>query len=402
MKNVLIYTDCYIFGGCENVIPILLKDIKLNSKFNISFSYRFSPEYQKGLSKKIKINEHSIYPIKLPGFNENRSLRSKITRRLISIFELVIIIYDIVVFIFHFKKINPEILFINNGGYPGARSCRSAAIAAKIVGVKQIYLNVNNIAEPYDSLKRILQYPIDRIIKFCVTKFITASKYAKKKLIESLNLKNDDVLWVLNTFQSDYVLTDRQKLRKDHHVDKNMFLIGCVGHLSLNKGHHHLLEAVRLLKEKYGCKSFKFILIGEGSENNNFANYIEEQGMNKCIEVIPFQWNIFEYYNAMDIYVHPSIAFDDLPFAVREAMSMGLPIIGSNFAGIPELVNNGQNGILVPPGNPLLLAEAIAYLIQNKKICQKFGDASKEIYEKELSPKSVIQAYHKLFNGELK
>jgi len=65
-------------------------------------------------------------------------------------------------------------------------------------------------------------------------------------------------------------------------------------------------------------------------------------------------------------------------------------------------VNNGQNGILVPPGNPLLLAEAIAYLIQNKKICQKFGDASKEIYEKELSPKSVIQAYHKLFNGELK
>ena len=182
MKNVLIYSDCYIFGGCENVIPVLLKDIKLNSKFNISFSYRFSPEYQKGLSKKIKINEHSIYPIKLPGFNENRSLRSKITLILISIFELAIIIYDIVVFIFHFKKINPEILFINNGGYPGARSCRSAAIAAKIVGVKQIYLNVNNIAEPYDSLKRILQYPIDRIIKFCVTKFITASKYAKKKL----------------------------------------------------------------------------------------------------------------------------------------------------------------------------------------------------------------------------
>jgi glycosyltransferase involved in cell wall biosynthesis len=383
------------------MIPVLLKDEKLNSKFNLSFSYRFSPEYQEGLSKKVKINEHKIYPIKLPGFSENRSLRSKIAFRLLSMFELVIIIYDIIIFIFHFKKINPEILFINNGGYPGARSCRSAAIAAKIVGMKHIYFNVNNIAEPYDSLKRILQYPIDKIIKFCVTKFITASKYAKKKLIESLNLKYDDVLWVLNTFQIGHVLTDRQKLRKDYHIDKNMFLIGCVGHLSVNKGHHHLLEAVRILKEKYDCQSFQFILIGEGPENNNFANYIDKHMMNDCIKIIPFQWNIFEYYNAMDIYVHPSIAFDDLPFVVREAMSMGLPIIASDFAGIPELVNNGLNGILVPPGNPALLAEAILYLMKNKEICKKFGNASKDIYEKDLSPQSVMQTYHKLFNGEL-
>jgi len=401
MKNVLIYTDCHYFGGCENVIPVLLKHEELNSQFNISFSYRFSRNYEEGLGKKLQVDEYNIYPIKLPGFSTSRSLAWKIARRLSSMFELVLMIYDIKVFIAHFNKIKPDVLFINNGGYPGARSCRSAVIAAKIAGVKHVYFNVNNIAEPYDNLKRILQYPVDIIIKKCVTKFVTASKYARKKLIETLKLKQDDVLWVLNTFQQKPSFIDRQEVRLDYHVDKNMLLIGCVGELSLNKGHHHLLEAVHLLKEQYGCKNFKFVLIGEGPESDNFNNYINEHRINDCIKIMPFQWNVFDYYNAMDIYVHPSIAFDDLPFAVREAMSMGLPIIGTDFAGIPELVNDGLNGTLVPPGEPILLAKAISYLIDHEEIRKKFGDASRDIYEKELSPQAVVRGYYKLFNGEL-
>ena len=102
----------------------------------------------------------------------------------------------------------------------------------------------------------------------------------------------------------------------------------------------------------------------------------------------------------MDIYVHPSVAYDDLPFAVREAMSSGLPIIGSKFAGIPELVKHNVNGILVPPRNSLSLAKAINYLASNKRLRKKFGNKSLDIYKSELSSKAVIKNYHKLFSGK--
>ena len=250
-------------------------------------------------------------------------------------------------------------------------------------------------------MRRIFQFPVDFIIKGIVTRFVTASKFAREKLIEILSLKQSDVLWVLNTFEKKTSHIERSDIRQEYLADDKTLLIGCVGELSLNKGHHHLLAAAKLLKHQFGSKLFKLILIGEGPESENFRDYIIEQDISDCVKVIPYQWNIFDYYNAMDIYVHPSIAYDDLPFAIREAMSMGLPIIGSNFAGIPELVDDGINGVLVPPGDPDLLAKAIVYLVEHDEVRRSYGEASRDIYDKKLSPQAVVRGYLKLFNGEL-
>ena len=167
-----------------------------------------------------------------------------------------------------------------------------------------------------------------------------------------------------------------------------------------NKGHCYFFEAVRILIEKFNCNNLKFILIGEGPSLNKYNYIIKKYKIREHIKIIPFQWNIFDYYNAMDIYVHPSIQHDDLPFAVREAMSSGLPVIGSKFAGIPELVKHNINGILVPPRNSLSLAKAINYLANNKRLRKKFGNKSLDIYKNELSSKAVIKNYHKLFSGK--
>ncbi len=401
MKRVLIYTDCFCFGGCENVIPVLLKDKELNRYFKISLSYRYSVKYEEGLKQKINIDEHNVFPIRLLGYSDGDSLIDKIVRRLTSVFEIILMIYDVKIMTAHFKEVKPEILFINNGGYPGARTCRSAVIAAKIAGVKYIYFNVNNIAEPYNSMRRFIQYPIDYIIKNNVTRFAAASRYARKKLIEVLKLKSQKTLWILNTFEKKSINVKRDDIRQRYVKDQNTILIGSVGHLALHKGHQHLLVAITKLKKQYGCKKFKLVIIGEGPERNNLCNYVIENDLSDHVEIIPFQWNVFDYYNAMDIYVHPSIAFDDLPFAVREAMSMELPIIGTDFAGIPELVEDGINGKLVKPGDPVLLAEAISCLIEHEDDRKKYGEESCNIYKKYLSPQAVVRGYYKLFNGEL-
>lgn len=397
MKKILLYTDCFYFGGCENVLPVLLKDKKLNSKFKLSFSYRYSLEYEIGLRQRLEVNQYHINKIKLPGYKESKSIISKINNRLISVLELLVVLYDIKVLFSHFKKINPDIVFINNGGYPGARSCRSAVIAAKLSGIKKIYLNINNIAEPYDTFKRLMQFPLDMYVKFCVTNYITASKFAKKKLIDVLNLKNHDVIWLVNSFQPNTNISFKRK-KDDIRPDKKTILIGCVGELSQNKGHFYLLEAVKILKESFKKNIFKVILIGDGPEKENLIKKVINYQIQDYISIIPYQKKIFDFYLSMDMYVHPSIAFDDLPFAIREAMSASLPIIATNFAGIPEIVNDGKNGILVTPRDKNALANAISYLIINKKIRKNMGIESKNIFQKKLSTEVSLKGYWKLFN----
>ena len=400
MKKILIYTDCEYFAGCENIIPVLLKHKKLNLYYNFCLTYKYSKSYYYGLKKKINIYKHDIYPIKILSFQVKNLVVDKILKKFLSIFELFFILYEIKILILHFNKIKPDVIFINNGGYPGARSCRSAAIAAKIVGVKYIYFNVNNIAQSYNSLKRISQYPIDKIVSLCVTKFTTASRYAKLKLKNALNLKENKTLRLLNTFDKKKILKSRNQIRYNLFEKKNILIVGCIGIFEPNKGHNYFFESIKLLKEKFKCNNLKFILIGEGSSLSKYNDLIDEYKIREHIKIIPFQWNIFDYYNAMDIYVHPSVAYDDLPFAVREAMSSGLPIIGSKFAGIPELVKHNVNGILVPPRNSLSLAKAINHLASNKKLRKKFGNKSLDIYKSELSSKAVIKNYHKLFSGK--
>ena len=400
MKKILIYTDCENFAGCENIIPVLLKHKKLNFNYKFSLTYKYSKSYYYGLSKKLKISKHNIYPIKMLSFQVNNSILHKMLKKISSIFELFIMIYEIKILVSHFNNIKPDIVFINNGGYPGARGCRSAAIAAKIFRAKHIYFNVNNIVQPYNSLKRISQYPVDKIVSLSVTKFITASRYAKIKLENTLNLKKSITIRLLNTFNKEKVLKDPLQIKFNLFNEKNILLVGCVGVFKPNKGHYYFFESIRLLKKKFRCNNLKFILIGEGPSLNAYNDFINKFKIRKYIKIIPFKWNIFDYYNAMDIYVHPSIAYDDFPFAVREAMSSRLPVIGSKFAGIPELVKHNVNGILVPPKNSLLLAKAIKYLANNKKLRKKFGTKGLSIYNRELSSKAVIKNYHKLFSGK--
>jgi len=400
MKKILIYTDCEYFAGCENIIPVLLKHKKLNLYYNFCLTYKYSKSYYYGLKKKLNISKYDIYPIKILSFQVKNLVVDKILKKILSIFELFFMLYEIKILITHFNKIKPDIVFINNGGYPGARSCRSAAIAAKIIGIKFIYFNVNNIAQSYNSLKRISQYPVDKIVSLCVTKFTTASKYAKIKLKNTLNLKENRILKLLNTFDKKKIVKNRNQIRFNLFNEKNSLFVGCVGVFKTNKGHYYFFEAIRILIEKFKCNNLKFILIGEGPSLNIYNDIIKKYKIGQHIKIIPFQWNIFDYYNAMDIYVHPSILYDDLPFAVREAMSSGLPVIGSRFAGIPELVKHNVNGILVPPRNSLSLAKAINYLANNKRLRKKFGNKSLDIYKSELSSKAVIKNYHKLFSSK--
>jgi glycosyltransferase involved in cell wall biosynthesis len=79
------------------------------------------------------------------------------------------------------------------------------------------------------------------------------------------------------------------------------------------------------------------------------------------------------YYQAADIYFHPSRA-DTAPFSILEAMASGLPVVATSVGGIPEQVEDGGSGFLVPPGDTLAMAERLGKLLSDPVICGEMGE----------------------------
>jgi glycosyltransferase involved in cell wall biosynthesis len=100
----------------------------------------------------------------------------------------------------------------------------------------------------------------------------------------------------------------------------------------------------------------------------------------------------------LDILVMPSIGEGEgLPYAVLEAMSFGIPVVGCNIGGIPELITNGVTGIIVPPRDVKKLAEALAKIINSPDLAYKLGLEGRIRFEKEFSFESMITKTENIF-----
>jgi glycosyltransferase involved in cell wall biosynthesis len=164
---------------------------------------------------------------------------------------------------------------------------------------------------------------------------------------------------------------DIGRLKKHYGIKDNDMVIGEVANLRSMKGHVDIINAIPTLIEKH--KNVKFFFAGEDASNGEIARYAEEKNVDKYIIFAGFCNNIPEILSLFDIFILPSL-WEGLPTAIIEAMAMGLPIISTKVGGIPELIDNAKNGILIEPKSPQQIASAILYLLENKDLAKSMGE----------------------------
>jgi len=137
-----------------------------------------------------------------------------------------------------------------------------------------------------------------------------------------------------------------------------------VGRLAAVKGVPVLLDALHRLKQKKA--NFTAVLVGDGDERQALEARIRDLGINDLIEITGYQSQgaVADYLSKSDIFVLPSFA-EGVPVVLMEAMATGLPVVTTRIAGIPELVEDGVNGFIVPPGDAETLAGKLAELAEN-------------------------------------
>ena len=101
-------------------------------------------------------------------------------------------------------------------------------------------------------------------------------------------------------------------------------------------------------------------------------------------------------YSTVNMYVTATVA-DNLPYAILEAMACGLPVVATNVGGIPELVTDGESGLLVPPADPDVLGAAILHLLRDPDLASRMGKEGRGRVEREFTMAKFVSAYERLF-----
>jgi glycosyltransferase involved in cell wall biosynthesis len=159
-------------------------------------------------------------------------------------------------------------------------------------------------------------------------------------------------------------------------------VIGTVARLSLEKGVIHLVEAFALLARRYPGR-VRLRIAGDGPEGAQIRARIRALGIEADVEVCGWvdYGDIPAFLRALDIFVLPSI-FEGFGVAAAEASAMALPVVASRVHGIPDVVVDGETGMLVPARDNVALAGAIAHLVEDASLRRSMGAAGREFVQR--------------------
>ncbi|MBL7074896.1 glycosyltransferase family 4 protein [candidate division KSB1 bacterium] len=218
--------------------------------------------------------------------------------------------------------------------------------------------------------------------------FITISNYKKKVLMRKFSLSEDKI-------EVNYCGVDTEYFNRKgvpYPKDFNIISVTALRHV---KGVKYLIEACSILKNKnIPCSC---LIIGGGKDFEILNKYILDLNLHNCVKLLgPIHpEKIRDYLLQVSVFVLPSLS-EGIPISLMEAMAMELPVIATNITGIPELIDDGKNGILVEPKDSITLAQVIERLIKNPDLCKKLGRLARAKIEKDFNLKRNVKVLEEL------
>jgi len=196
--------------------------------------------------------------------------------------------------------------------------------------------------------------------------------------------------------QLEVVYNGVQAFKKSESSHKNPIKVTMVARFTQQKDQRSLIEAFTFLDE-----SFELYLIGDGDNLSADQKRTKELGLEERVHFLGARLDVENLLQKMDIFVLSS-NYEGLPISIIEAMSLGMPLIGSNVGGVNELIHHEKNGFLFEAKDYQALAVRLSQL-KKEKLRQQMGQASKELYMKNFTLNQFVDntetIYQKLLRG---
>ena len=206
--------------------------------------------------------------------------------------------------------------------------------------------------------------------------YITVSNWMRQQITEQFpELKTASISVIHNSVDTEWFSPGEKSFPRD--------IVLFTGRLISAKGIGYLVEAMPKILRRY--PDALFVFIGAGNYQP-YQNRIRELGVSAqnymFMGYLKEAKDLIYFYRGSSVYVAPTL-YENLPIRVLEAMACGVPVVASKVCAIPEVIKNGENGVLVEPGAIEELSEAICMLLGNPTLRKKIGDnARKTVVEK--------------------
>ena len=224
-----------------------------------------------------------------------------------------------------------------------------------------------------------------------IDKIIAISEGVKKVLIEGgIDPDCIDVIPSGIDFspfeKGDLVEKQDNYLRRELSFEPDDYLVGIVAHLADHKGHKYLIKATEILKKS--APNIKMIIVGEGPLRMMLNKQASDSGVEDIVFFLGFREDVPRILHSLDLFVISSY-LEGMGSSILDAMACRLPVVATKVGGIPEVVTNGETGLLVPPRSPSALARAILRLYYNKALASRLGQKGHEVVHQKYSAEAM-------------
>jgi len=189
-----------------------------------------------------------------------------------------------------------------------------------------------------------------------------------------------------------------QDLRRRLGIDPAQTVIGTIGALVDHKAHEVLLRAAQRVAR--GRSDVRFVIVGEGKREPELARLRGELGLERVVEFAGYVPQAAECLPAFQVFALSS-NMEGLPNVILEAFGAGVPVAATAASGTPQLVRDGQTGLLVPVGDDAALAKAILRLIDDPALAQRVAAAARRYVETEFTLDRMAERYRAVYEEVL-
>ncbi len=268
-----------------------------------------------------------------------------------------------------FKVISSLAEYLQQGKFDivhthGVRANLVGRLAAKRAGLKAVVTTVHSVLE-FDYPRKLdlwINKVSERLTVRYTKQFIAVSEDIAKYIVEKYRVSKRKVSVVHNGLElSKYLSADGGRVRKEFGLTDDHLVLSVISRLHPVKGHTIMFYALQHVIKAYNF--VRLLVVGSGPEKENLEKIVDELGLAKYVIFTGFRRDIPDVLSATDILVQPSIS-EGFGLTVIEGMAMNRPVIASAVGGIPEIIKDRFNGLLVTPGDPIALSDAIISLVE--------------------------------------
>ncbi|MCK5587313.1 MAG: glycosyltransferase family 4 protein [Candidatus Lokiarchaeota archaeon] len=245
-------------------------------------------------------------------------------------------------------------------------------------------------------LRRLFLKRADKII--CVSKFV------RNILFQTLRISKSKLATLYNipeyhTFDSTGIY--QTNLKKDYGHSEDDFIVGYVGRITFEKGIEYLIRAFDNIVKI--TDQIKLVIAGDGNKKIELQELVKELKLNKYVNFAGFitHEDIPSFYELCDIIVLPSIWDEPLSRVLLETFHSSKPVIATKTGGTPEIIKDGENGLLVEPKNSDQIADKILFLYNNPDIRKRIQENVKSYSIKNLNSRALTKKFLNMYKTVL-